>query len=418
MFYAALIVASLALQSSAAPTTTSSKYSLVADYSGSSFFNGFTAYTGADPTNGNVDYRSMKYGAEHGLLGFVNNNSTNSLNAYIGVDYKNKMPNRDSMRLSSKQTFDAGTITVMDVVHAPVAFGTWPALWMLGDVPGAEWPSAGGEIDILEWVHETPFNAMTLHTGSGCSVQNSTSAFHGQLQHTNCNAGQGSDGCSIQAPKHLATKTGTLATAGKGFNDQGGAVFVVDWTAQGVSMYMFARHNVPADIVAGKPDPASWNAVPVAKFSGAGCDYTTSLSDAVIIADTTFCGQWAGDVWTSSGAAAATGVKTCAEYVENNPAAFSEAYFEIRSIRVFADGGRKPGVATKAKRDVNELQSFPMISVGDRHNCTDAAEGLRSGMATGSYNATVIGLRESRRAHGHRSAHHHGTLTLSNHTTP
>ncbi|KAK4549235.1 hypothetical protein LTR36_007693 [Oleoguttula mirabilis] len=406
--FTALTAASFATIGRTAPTTTqssaASNYSLVADFSGSSFFDGFTTFVGADPTEGNVNYVGMKSGAENGLLGFIDNQATNSVNAYIGVDYQNVTASRNSIRLSSKQTFDAGTVITFDFIHAPVAYGTWPALWMLGDVPGAVWPDAGGEADILEWVHESSFNSMTLHTAPGCTVLNSTSTFQGQLQNSNCNAGSGSDGCSIEALSQAANGNGkTLATAGAAFNDQGGAVYAVDWRTSGLSVYMFARDNLPADLAAGKPDPSSWSVAPLAAFSGSGCDFTTSLSKMQIIEDITFCGAWAGkpDVWQSSGAAAATKTSTCSDYVMNNPKAFKDAYFEIASIRVYSSTGAEPGTATSAKRDLSaESLEFQTINIGDRHNITDGSDATAP-QPIGAQNAT------NGTGHGHHFGHHH-----------
>jgi len=388
---------------SAAPGT----YSLVADHSGNTFFDGFDAFTAADPTNGNVNYVGKQYAAQHGLMGYVNNHSTNSTNAYIGVDYTNVTAARNSVRLSSHQTFDAGMIMTLDVVHAPVAYGAWPALWLLGDVPGSVWPAAGGEADILEWVHESSYNSMTLHTASGCTVDNSSTAFQGQLQSANCNAGSGSDGCSIETLDQVKGKTGTLTTAGPAFNSQGGAVFVVNWQTTGLSIYIFGRDNVPADITACNPNPASWNAVPAAQFSGSGCDFNSSLSTMQIITDTTFCGDWAGKVWESSGAVAATGAKTCTEYVTKNATAFKDAYFEIASIKVYSNNGQKPGIATNAKRDASAAPiTFPMINIADRHDC---------GNTTETPATTIAAPNNSTNGTGHYGHHHHHAHFNSSH---
>ncbi|KAK5125134.1 hypothetical protein LTR85_000810 [Meristemomyces frigidus] len=393
-----------------APTTSvsasTSKYSLVADFSGPTFFDGFTTFVGADPTEGNVNYVGMKYGAENGLLGLIDNKATNSINAYIGVDYQNVTANRNSIRLSSKQTFDAGTVITFDVVHAPVAYGTWPALWLLGDVPGSNWPENGGEADILEWVHESNYNSMTLHTAPGCTVDNNTAAFQGQLQNASCNAGMAGDGCSIQALNQDTNNGKTLATAGKAFNDQGGAVYAADWSTTGLSVYMFGRDSLPADLAAGKPDPSSWSAKPLAVFSGPGCDFTTSLSTMQITEDITFCGTWAGkpDVWESSGAAAATNTATCADYVTNNPKAFKDAYFEIASIRVYSSTGAEPGTATNAKRDVSaERFRFQTINTSDRYNSPDIAA-LEGFGAPNCTNGTQHGHHHG---HSHDHLHHH-----------
>ncbi|TKA61768.1 hypothetical protein B0A55_12056, partial [Friedmanniomyces simplex] len=339
----------------AAPTAASAPlptFSLVADYSGSSFFDGFTTFTGTDPTNGIVAYVSMQEAAAKHYVGFIDNRVTNSTNAYIGVDYTSVTANRESVRLSSKATYDVGTIIAMDVVHVPAAYGSWPALWLLGDIPGGTWPTTnGGEIDIFEVVHTSCTNAMTMHTGPCCSVDNATATFQGQLQNDNRNAGDttpGTTGCSVQAVDQAQTRGMTLATAGEAFNQQNGGVYVTVWMKSGVSVYLFDRSALPADLMAGSPTPTTWKIAPLAYFSGTGCDYATVLSTMRITTDQTFCGDWAGKpaVWKSSGAEAATGTATCAEYVQNNPGAFKDAYFEIAGIKVFSRNWKMPAVTT------------------------------------------------------------------------
>lgn len=45
--------------------------------------------------------------------------------------------------------------------------GTWPAFWALSAT--ATWP-AGGEIDIIEGVHDNVHNQVTWHTNPGCNL--------------------------------------------------------------------------------------------------------------------------------------------------------------------------------------------------------------------------------------------------------
>lgn len=54
----------------------------------------------------------------------------------------------------------------MDAYHMPTGCGTWPAWWTLND----NWPY-GGEIDILEGMHASTENIMSIHTGDGCFLQ-------------------------------------------------------------------------------------------------------------------------------------------------------------------------------------------------------------------------------------------------------
>ena len=88
---------SLFLPATAAPTV-ATPYTLIADYSGPTFFDGFTTFTGPDPTNGNVNYLDMATAASQNLVGYIFDENSNSSRAYIGVDYTKVATNRDSVR--------------------------------------------------------------------------------------------------------------------------------------------------------------------------------------------------------------------------------------------------------------------------------------------------------------------------------
>lgn len=49
--------------------------------------------------------------------------------------------------------------------------------------------------------------------------------------------------------------------------------------------------------------------------------------------DITFCGDWAGSVWSSSGCAGKA--STCNAFVQNNPTAFDETYWRVNSLKVY-----------------------------------------------------------------------------------
>ncbi|CAK4033573.1 glycoside hydrolase family 16 [Lecanosticta acicola] len=326
-------------------------YSLLADYSGSDFFNHFTAFDGPDPTQGFVQYQTFQAAAQQKLVGFIYDNETQTTSAKIGVDSTSRDPSgRRSVRLTSKQTFIAGSMAVIDLKRIPVQYGLWPAIWMLGSE--GTWP-ASGESDILEYVHKGDYNSATLHTAPGCTVDNGTD-FQGRLLHGNCNAGQAGTGCSIAAydQNKLAGSQASMPTAGDAFNKQGGGVYVYDWQADGITIWLFPHDGLPADLQAGKPNPKTWTQKPLARFSGAGCDFSQAFRSMNLVIDITTCGSWAGkaDVWQSSGAANATGCATCDEWVQNNPQAFEEAYFDIASVKFYSSNQQVPGTYTPSSK--------------------------------------------------------------------
>ena len=272
----------------------------MADYSGTSFFDHFDYYTDHDPTNGAVQYVDEATAVQSKYVGYVQNPNTKSTNALISVDHTSISAKRQSVRLSSKETFDLGTIMAIDLVHMPSgALGVWPAIWALGNQTG--WPFSG-EIDIVEVVHKSSENAMTLHTGPGCTVNPAPDLHQGDLDDPNCNAGSpqpATKGCSVKAnPSRQAVSRGkTLATAGDAFYIQGGGVYVMAWTQDGIAVYLFDRAAMPWDLYgpAAHPDPSGWLTKPLAKFVPGTCNFAQAFAKMQIILNIDFCGDWAGD---------------------------------------------------------------------------------------------------------------------------
>lgn len=326
-------------------SSSSTAYSLTTSYSGSTFFDNFSFFTNPDPTNGFVNYTSRSLAASSGLVGLIHNLTSKKDTAYIGVDYNTTTTTaRNSVRLIGEQKFNAGSMAVIDVRHIPVQNGVWPAIWMLGSE--GIWPSSG-ESDILEYVHMAEANAVTLHTAPGFIVDNTTEAFQGQLVDGNCNAVDATKGCSITMEHNVKknNRSAGLATAGEAFNQQGGGVYVHDWTKEGITVWLFPRDDLPADLVAGHPDSSTWTRKPIAKFTTSGNgDFGKTFKEMQLIINIDFCGDWAGKplVWEESGAKEATGMGTCAEYVGANPGDFKEAYFEIGSIDFYSKDADAP----------------------------------------------------------------------------
>ncbi|KAL2862687.1 glycoside hydrolase family 16 protein [Aspergillus lucknowensis] len=285
------------------------------------FFDHFEFFTEPDPTHGFVEYIDQAAAEAAGLVK-VNDNSI-----YMGVDSTTVVTEggRQSVRLTSKNIYNHGLV-IIDLTHMPGnVCGLWPAFWMVGP----DW-AAGGEVDIIEGVSLLDYNAVALHTTTGCTINDE--GFTGEVQTTDCYiSAPGQDnnvGCGIKIPNPQSY--------GDGFNDAGGGVYATEWTATGFKTWFFGHDVVPADIAAGNPDPSSWP-TPDAAFAG-DCNFERHFWDMQIVFDTTFCGDWAGneDVWADSGNCA-TLAPTCQEYVGNNPAEFEKAYWEIVSLKVYQD---------------------------------------------------------------------------------
>ncbi|RAL66241.1 hypothetical protein DID88_005912 [Monilinia fructigena] len=317
------IVAALFLAAGSA----NAAYTLADSYDHSNFFSEFNFFSGADPTNGLVEYQTASAANKTALAGYTNNAGVNSV--YLGVDHTTSLSGsagRASTRVSSNKAYNHG-LFVADIAHMPEGCGTWPALWTFGP----DWP-AKGEIDVIEGVNSGTTNQMTLHTSEGCTMSNSGSDAGTAFVGGNCNAGGGNTGCG-QISKNTQTY-------GPGFNTNGGGVYAWEWTSSHIAIWFFPRSAIPANIQSGKPDPATWG-TPTAKFAGSGCNIDNHFSEHNIVLDTTFCGDWAGQVWSSGGCAASTKSATCNAYVSANPTAFKNAYWIINSIKVYSDGSAK-----------------------------------------------------------------------------
>lgn len=207
--------------------------------------------------------------------------------------------NRNSVRISSPETYSSG-LFIADFAKMPFGCGTWPAYWTVGTT--TDWPDSG-EIDIIEGVNLNTDNQITLHSGPGCTLNN-TANTTAHVMGTECTSSAGADaGCaySQQDPRSY----------GAGFNQAGGGVFAHLWNTDGVTVWFFSRDEIPQDIKDQNPDPTSWG-TPAAIFPSTGCDMATHFYSHTIVLDTTICGDWAGPAYASSGCPG-----TCEEAVAN-----------------------------------------------------------------------------------------------------
>lgn len=275
-------------------------YTLQDDYSGSNFLSGFTFFTDTDPTAGYVDYVD---GQSSGLF----SQSGGAVKLSVDSSSVASGRGRQSLRLTSKASYNHALI-VIDVGHMPGNIcGVWPAFW----TTGPNWPSSG-EIDIIEGVNTQSTNKMTLHTDPGCSMNGK-----------DC---QGSQGCSIDAGVY-----------GANINSAGGAVYALEWTSDGMSIWSWSGGGAPSDATGDSPDPSGWGD-PTGSFpSGSSCEVDTFFKDQQIVFDTTFCGVWAGDAFTSDSKCSGL-ASSCQDYVQNNPSAFKDAYWSINSLKVYTNG--------------------------------------------------------------------------------
>lgn len=199
------------------------------------------------------------------------------------------------------------------------ACGIWPAYWLFGP----NWP-ASGEIDIIEGVNLQSTNQITLHTAPGCTINGSGSVSSTTIVTSNCNQDNAGTGCSYA--------TASTNNYGAGFNSGGGGVYAMQWEESGIFVWFWPRSSIPSDITSGNPNPTGWG-TPLAAFQGSGCDFTTAFANLNIVFDTTFCGSWAGAVWSSG--SCASYASTCKAYVDATPSAFTAGYWLINYIKIY-----------------------------------------------------------------------------------
>ncbi|KAI9841836.1 MAG: hypothetical protein M1838_003395, partial [Thelocarpon superellum] len=265
------------------------------------FFSMFDFNSQPDKSNGYVKYLDQTTAEQKALIGRVGGSAV-----YVGVDNETAwtypdplITGRSSVRIESKNAYTHG-LFIADIAHMPGdACGAWPGFWLYGP----EWPS-NGEIDILENVNNAIQNKMSLHAGGQC----------------------------------CGTFDYRTTSFGRGFNENGGGVYALEWTSEAFAIWFWPNGTAPHNVFSDTPDPSQWYQ-PTGNFSaGSGCKVDEEFKNNRIVFNTDFCGDWAKSVWESSGCQSSTGT-TCEAFVAANPSIFSLSYWTIRSLRVFQAQG-------------------------------------------------------------------------------
>ncbi|THU77007.1 endo-beta-glucanase, partial [Dendrothele bispora CBS 962.96] len=292
-------------------------YSQSESISGQGFYNSFSFQAISDPTHGRVNYVSQSTAQSQNLT------YASSDHFVLRADFKNTLdpngPGRNSVRLQSNQQYETA-VMIFNIRHMPQGCGTWPAVWTVG----ANWPNQG-EIDILEGVNDQSPNQVTLHTSAGCTMPASRSET-GATAGNNCDtAATNNAGCGV--------KVSGSQSYGPTFNNDGGGWYAMERTNSGIKVWFWSRNggNVPSQVSsgAGSIDTSTWG-TPAAYFPSTSCDIASKFGPHNIVINLTFCGDWAGAVYGSSGCPS-----SCVDYVNNNPGAFANAYFDFAWIKIY-----------------------------------------------------------------------------------
>lgn len=291
-------------------------YGLSENFVGSSFYSNFAFQAISDPTNGRVNYVDQST-AQSKNLSFASGN-TFIMRADDTTVLSASGPGRNSVRIQSNQQWSTHVL-VMDIQHMPQGCGTWPAAWEVGN----NWPN-GGEVDIVEGVNDHGVNQATLHTSAGCTMSGQSQT--GTTVGTDCDANDNSNaGCGVQVNKGNSF--------GPSFNSNGGGWYAMERTNSFINIFFWERNDgsVPSDVKSGASSVNTGNwGTPVANFPDNNCDISSHFAPNNIVFDLTFCGDWAGAVYSSDGCPS-----DCTDYVNNNPSAFTNAYWQLNGVRVY-----------------------------------------------------------------------------------
>ncbi|KAG0703323.1 glycoside hydrolase family 16 protein [Suillus ampliporus] len=313
---------SLTLASLAGSALAGAVYSITDKVIGEGFYDSFHFEAITDPTHGRVNYVNRTTAQQLNLT--YATSDTFILRADDTTFLNSSGPGRDSVRIRSKRLYTQHVV-VFDIQHMPEGCGTWPAIW---ETKESVWP-ADGEVDILEGANNVVPNQSTLHTGHNCSMPNSTTQ-SGTTMTTNCDATVDYNvGCGVQL-------TEDDNSFGPGFNNIGGGWYAMERTLDYIKVWFWERSDasVPLDVLsrAWIIDTNHWG-TPGAYFpNNTQCDLKSHFGANNIIIDLTFCGDWAGNsaLYNASGCPL-----DCVTYVDNNPTAFKDAYFQISSMIVY-----------------------------------------------------------------------------------
>ncbi|KAL0579258.1 hypothetical protein V5O48_002762 [Marasmius crinis-equi] len=300
------------------PLALGASYSQRENIAGSGFNSAFSYQAIGDPTHGRVNYVDANTARSQNLT-FAGSDSF-----ILRADFKNTLnpsgPGRNSVRIQSNKQYTTG-VMIFNIRHMPQGCGTWPAVWTVG----SDWPNQG-EVDILEGVNDQSPNQGTLHTNAGCTMPASRSETGTALQN-NCDvAATNNAGCGV--------RFGDTSSYGPSFNTNGGGWYAMERTNSGIKIWFWSRNdgNIPGEVKNGATsiNTDNWG-TPVANFPSTSCPISSKFGPHNIVINLTFCGDWAGSVYGNSGCPS-----TCDDFVNNNPSAFQNAYFDFAWLKTYA----------------------------------------------------------------------------------
>ncbi|KAI5981053.1 glycoside hydrolase family 16 protein [Pisolithus orientalis] len=275
--------------------STGSAYDVIREYSGSTFFDGWDFYGAPDNlTLGNVTWLSETDAISQGLA-YVNNQGhvilkvDNTTNVTYGQE-------RNSVRITTQDAYELGSLWLIDVNHIPYGCSVWPAFWSFGP----KWPD-DGEIDIIEGINLMTYNQMAIHTTAGCTHSGSVGQLGTNGPTTDCSQPSGCTRPDIPLSISQATSTSSL-------------------------------------------DLSDWG-TPHANFSSSTCNMIAFFTPQNLVLDITLCGDWAGLSWDydpTCGSSGPTGLCYNDCVVGPGSPLYDTAYWDISYIRTYTSSVSTP----------------------------------------------------------------------------
>ncbi|KII86313.1 glycoside hydrolase family 16 protein [Plicaturopsis crispa FD-325 SS-3] len=354
-----------------------SAYDLVRDYSGASFFDRWAFYGSWDNlTDGDVNFLDHD-DATSQRLAYTNDAG----NAIIKVDntsnvaFNNK---RNSIRITSNDFYDLGSLWIIDANHIPYGCGTWPSIW---SAALQTWP-IGGEIDIIEAINLMSNNQMALHTTQGCTKTTPPNQT-GRSGQGDCSQGSG---CVVSETKPNSW--------GSGFAQAGGGVFAAQFDVAGIYMWFWSRPDVPASIKNSTStsgiDISDWGS-PSGAWPTSSCNITEFFTAQQLVIDITLCGVWAG-VPASYNATCANHGSTGQCYADTvvgpGSPAMDNAYFELPFIRAYTTTAAAPSSTSTPTSTSGAATSSPTTSAGTPAGTSLSDNGSQTSAATHQWGGT------------------------------
>ncbi|KAL5615229.1 hypothetical protein BROUX41_005285 [Berkeleyomyces rouxiae] len=329
-------------------------YVLAESYLASSFWDGFSIVQPAAVAAGSwAQYASAAEAADMNLVrttdagsvilqmdavsGSVANETADARSDSAGG------PKRGTVRVQSKRAYSNGLV-VVDLEHMPAP--------ICGGLP--RFFAAGADADLIVIESTSVESSSELHSTTSGSCRLPATDSLANKSATDCFTQ-----CGFSTSPYYVGSSWNAANGGiyallwtegsaPAVNDDAAAarvastsVFVEPDSSTGLfRVWAWARGDVPAGVLDGRPEPAQWG-TPLAVFGGDACQGTKYYHDLRLVFDMDLCSDSIEEDW-DKGCAQATSKKSCAAFASGNAEAFSENYWEINSVNVYVPEEIKP----------------------------------------------------------------------------